>query len=158
MSSEKGQGCSKTQGKDGDTVYKQGWKLLWKGDEWVRLLSDLCLADELSQEKVLLAETSSRCTSIEQYVHERFIASSATFWLGWSRNARHHHLDAKKSWNKPAATMTKPQILSGSIIGLWKVMKKKHLGGSTAEMLLASLATFWRCHCWQHRQGAHLPF
>lgn len=39
MSSEKGQGCSRTQGKDVDKIYKQGWKLLWKEDEWVRLLS-----------------------------------------------------------------------------------------------------------------------
>lgn len=141
MSSEKGQGCSRTQGKDVDKIYKQGWKLLWKEDEWVRLLSRFlpcgCTVTGESlagrdRQQVHLHRAVCACFSLLEVPHFGLEKSHASPFSCQVKQTSSHY--------------DKPQILSGSIIGLWKLRRKKHLGGSTAEMLLASLVMTGTCH------------
>lgn len=90
--------CSRTQGKEGDMIHEHGWKLAGKWDKWAGLLIDqLRLADELSREKVLLEEKSSRSTSSSRMFLNVSLFYIPTFWLPWSRNPRDHYLVAKQS-------------------------------------------------------------
>lgn len=77
---------SRTKGKEEDVIHKSGWKLIWKQEKSVGLLTDrLCLVDQVSQKKVLLEERNSRCTLPSRVCLNVSLCYRSTFWLPWSR-------------------------------------------------------------------------
>lgn len=92
---------SRTKGKEEDVIHKSGWKLIWKQEKSVGLLTDrLCLVDQVSQKKVLLEERNSRCTLPSRVCLNVSLCYRSTFWLPWSRIPGNHYLLAKWSTTK----------------------------------------------------------
>lgn len=111
--------CSRTQGKAEDVIHNHGWKLIWKQEKLVGLLTDqLCLWMNCHRRQSCWKRETAGPPYLAGYVSMPHVIDLPFGFHDQESQGSLHTCRVKQNQSQTTTT-TKPQIPSGSITGLW---------------------------------------